>query len=99
MFAVVVTLRARPGSAEALLAALRDNAAASLRDEPGCLRFDVLRRHDDPDQFLLYELYASEQAFRVGHLGSAHFARWQAVAPALIVESRKMDARYAVQAP
>jgi (4S)-4-hydroxy-5-phosphonooxypentane-2,3-dione isomerase len=98
MFAVVVTLRARPGAAEALLAALRRNAAASLAREPGCLRFDVLRRHDDPDQFLLYEVYVTRHAFRVGHLGSAHFAQWQATAPALVVDGSKVDAYYTLDA-
>ena len=62
-----------PGKAAAFLAALGENAATSLRDEPDCLRFDVCRDPDDPAAFFLYEVYTDPAAFDV-HLAAPHFA-------------------------
>jgi quinol monooxygenase YgiN len=52
---------------------LRENAEAS-RGEPGCLEFSVYQAIDDARRFLLYERYASEDAFQA-HRGTEHFAR------------------------
>jgi quinol monooxygenase YgiN len=52
---------------------LRRNAKAS-RGEPGCLEFSVYREIDDPQAFLLYERYTSEDAFQA-HRRTSHFQR------------------------
>jgi (4S)-4-hydroxy-5-phosphonooxypentane-2,3-dione isomerase len=91
---VVVALRVRPGKAAEFEAAIAANAAASLRDEPGCLRFDVLRDTADPHRYLLYECYRDEEAFTVAHCGSAHFAAWRAVAGDLIEVAGQQVTRY-----
>jgi (4S)-4-hydroxy-5-phosphonooxypentane-2,3-dione isomerase len=49
-----------------------ENAAASLANEAGCLRFDVLEDPADSSRFVLYELYESEAHFDA-HLRTAHF--------------------------
>ena len=41
MFSLVVQMEVRPGRREEFLAGMAANAEASVRDEPGCLRFDV----------------------------------------------------------
>lgn len=83
MFAVVVVLTVKPGQMAAFLPLMRENAAASLRDEAECHRFDVALDAARPDQVLLYELYTDAAAFEV-HLQSAHFKRFDAaVAPML----------------
>lgn len=80
MFVLIVDIHVKPGTADAFVAATRDNHLGT-RQEPGNLRFDVLRRQDDPDRFVLYEVYHSEDAFRA-HQQTAHYARWRdAVAP------------------
>ena len=48
--------------------------AAAIRKEPGNREFTVHRGLDDPAEFLLYEVYASEQAFRE-HQQTDHFKR------------------------
>lgn len=53
------------------------NAHESLRIEDGCLRFDVLKVADDPDQILLYEIYADESAFDE-HCRMHHFLQFDA---------------------
>jgi autoinducer 2-degrading protein len=49
-----------------------ENAAASLANELGCLRFDVLEDSAKPCQFTLYEIYRNPEDFDV-HLRSPHF--------------------------
>ena len=76
MLTVIVSLRIRPERTDEFLAAIEENARASLRDEPGCLRFDVHRDQDDPERFLLHEIYADDDAFFVAHRAAPHYARW-----------------------
>lgn len=60
-----------------------ENAAASLRNEPGCERFDVLTDPKDPLRVTLYEIYRDEAAFGE-HLASAHFAAFDAASKPLV---------------
>jgi (4S)-4-hydroxy-5-phosphonooxypentane-2,3-dione isomerase len=80
MFTVLVKLTVRPDHIEEFLEGIHVNARASLRDEPGCLRFDVHRSTDDPHHFVLYEIYTDEEAFRVAHRQAPHYAAWRDVA-------------------
>ena len=59
-----------------------ENAAASLRDEPGCRQFDVLTPVTNPaDRIVLYEIYDDAAAF-AAHLATPHFAEFNdATAP------------------
>ena len=84
MFTLVVQLEVRPGRREEFLAAISANAEASVRDEPGCLRFDVSAVEGDEHRFLLYELYADAAAF-AAHKASPHFAQWRTVAEQVLV--------------
>jgi (4S)-4-hydroxy-5-phosphonooxypentane-2,3-dione isomerase len=79
MFSLVVQMTVRPGRREEFLAGMAANAEASVRDEPGCLRFDVCSVESDENRFLLYELYTDAAAF-AAHKAAPHFAQWRAVA-------------------
>lgn len=72
MFAVVVEFRIKSEHLAAFLPLMKDNAAASKRDEPGCLQFDVVQVADDPNLVLLYETYENAQAFSA-HRKTPHF--------------------------
>ena len=78
MFVVTVAFRSVPDKATDFLVALRENAATSLRDEPGCHRFDVCTDPDDPEAFFLYELYTDAQAFEA-HKATRHFLAFDAL--------------------
>src|SRR5215471_10760206 len=81
MFAVVVPLKVKPEMREKFLAAALDDSTCSVRDEPGCLRFDVLQDNADPNHFFFYEVYRDEDAFAAHSSGTyAHFTRWRAAA-------------------
>ena len=79
MFSLVVQMTVRPGRREEFLAAIAANAEASVRDEPGCLRFDVCSVEGDDHRFLLYELYTDADAF-AAHKAAPHFAQWRTAA-------------------
>ena len=85
MFSLVVHTQVRPGRREEFLAGMAANAEASVRDEPGCLRFDVCSVAADEDRFVLYELYADADAF-AAHKASPHFAAWRAIAEEVLVD-------------
>jgi quinol monooxygenase YgiN len=61
-----------PEDRERARALILENASASLANESGCLRFDVLEDAADSCRFLLYELYRSAADFDA-HLQSPHF--------------------------
>lgn len=80
MFTLFVTVDVRDDKVDEFVEAITINAKASLRDEPGCLAFDVHRDNANPTRFYFYEVYTDEDAYRVGHRGAPHFARWQEAA-------------------
>ena len=69
-----------PSHVDEFLTGIRANATASLRDEPGCLRFDVHRSVDDACRFVLYEIYRDRAAFTDDHRAAPHYAAWRTVA-------------------
>jgi autoinducer 2-degrading protein len=74
MFAVFASIRIKPDQRESFLATVKDTAVCSVRDEPGCFRFDVFRDGGDENRYLLYEVYSDEAAFE-GHLTTPHAQR------------------------
>jgi len=72
-FAIVVRFDLKPGTRPRFEALVRENAKASVRDEPGCRRFDVLSPRDVSDSVTLYEIYDDRAAFEA-HLETVHFA-------------------------
>jgi quinol monooxygenase YgiN len=73
-YVIIARWRPRDGEREKIEAILRELAKEVRRQEPGNLQFIVNRSMDDPNEFLLYEQYASEQAFR-NHQQTEHFRR------------------------
>jgi autoinducer 2-degrading protein len=85
MYALVVPLKVKPEMREKFLAAALEDSICSVRDEPGCVRFDVLQDNADPNRFFFYEVYLDESAVEA-HRASPHYARWRAVAPEVLAE-------------
>ncbi len=79
MFSLTVQLEVRAEDREEFLAAITTNAEASVRDEPGCHRFDVSAVEGGENRFVLYELYDDAEAFEA-HKRAPHFAAWRRVA-------------------
>lgn len=85
MYTLFVTMDVRPDKIDEFVDAITENAAASLADEPGCLAFDVHQDAENQARFYLYEIYADEEAFRVGHRNAPHYTRWQEAAKVCLV--------------
>ena len=93
-FAIVVELRLKPGTRERFLELVTANAAASVRDEPGCRRFDILLPEEGGERVDLYEIYDDAEAF-AAHLQTPHFNRFKAASAELI--ERQTLTRYRVR--
>jgi autoinducer 2-degrading protein len=85
MYALIVSLKVKPDLRDKFLAAAEDDSTTSVRDEPGCLRFDVLQDQADQNHFFFYEVYRDEAAFEA-HGKAPHFARWRAAAAEVLAE-------------
>jgi quinol monooxygenase YgiN len=75
MYVVTPIFRIRPEHVAAFIAASLDDARGSVRDEAGCLRFDVVQDADDETRVLFFEVYRDRAAFD-HHLTTPHFQRW-----------------------
>ena len=65
-----------------MLAAALEDAKCSVRDEPGCHRFDVMIPAGTTDQLALYEIY-DDQAALDAHRQTPHLKAWRAAVQAL----------------
>lgn len=92
MYVVCVPIKILPGRGKAFLEAARKNHEGSIQ-EPGCLRFDVLRLATPPEEggyegFFLYEVYRTPEDFAAHQQTEHYFAFRDTVAP-LQAEPRK----------
>ena len=82
---ILVEFTVRAGALPRFVELVCDNAAASLRDEPGCRRFDVFVPGDG--RVVLYEDYRDRNAFDE-HCRAAHFHTFDAASAGLIDSKR-----------
>lgn len=81
-FAVVVQAEIEPDRMAEFLELIQTNAQET-RKEPGCIRFDVLRSQDSPNEFFFYELYNGPSAIdyhKVCTNNNSRFRRFVVVA-------------------
>ena len=86
MLIVHVEVHVKSEAVAAFEAATLENARASL-NEPGVLRFDVVRQLDDPTRFVLVEVYRDEAA-PLAHKQTPHYAAWRDAVEPLMAEPR-----------
>jgi autoinducer 2-degrading protein len=82
-FVIMVDFRLRAGAQAVFRRMIDANARASVRDEPGCRRFDVVEPEGEPGRVLLYEIYDDETAFHA-HRRAAHFLEFDAESAPLV---------------
>src|ERR1041384_4652674 len=73
---VTAKLRAAKGKGDALAALLVEQAAAVRASEPGCLVYRMHRSTRDPELFLVYEMYADDDALEA-HRTAPHLAAFR----------------------
>jgi len=75
MYVVAVDVRVKPENVPSIIEATQQNHLQT-RQEPGNLRFDVLRHEEDPNRFMLYEVYRDKAGFEA-HQKTEHYLRWK----------------------
>ena len=79
MISLMVKLRIKPEERQRFLEAVEVDALGSERDEPGCLRFNVLQDEQDANLYYFYEVYEDESALEA-HRGAPHYDVWRQAA-------------------
>jgi autoinducer 2-degrading protein len=82
MLAMWVKVRVKPDARERFLKAIEVDALGSERDEPGCMRFNVLQDAQDRNVYYFYEVYRDEAALDA-HRAAPHYAVWRGAADTL----------------
>jgi (4S)-4-hydroxy-5-phosphonooxypentane-2,3-dione isomerase len=75
MIATIVHVYVKPEFIQDFINATRFNHENSIK-EPGNLRFDILQDIQDPNKFIFYEAYTSEQA-AAAHKETSHYLQWR----------------------
>lgn len=84
MFTLIVSLKVRPNKMSRFVDAIERQSRASIRDEPGCLQFDVYRVKDEPLRFILYEVYTDETSYFEAHRSTPHYVVWRRAVDELV---------------
>ena len=82
MLTIWVKVRIKPELRKRFLEAIEVDALGSERDEPGCLRFNVLQDENDENVYYFYEVYKDKAALEA-HRAMEHYATWRAAADTL----------------
>lgn len=75
MYVVCVNVFVKTGHEGEFIEATEFNHRGTLQ-EPGALRFDVLRSASEPGHFVLYEVYRDEAGFKA-HQQTEHYHTWR----------------------
>ncbi|MFP4794520.1 (4S)-4-hydroxy-5-phosphonooxypentane-2,3-dione isomerase [Pasteurella multocida] len=86
MFAMLVEINIKEGKEQEFLEVFARNHIGT-RQEPGNLRFDVLRDPEIKTRFYAYEVYVNEQALEA-HRQTAHYHRCVAELEPLMTGAR-----------
>ena len=76
LLVVVVEYDIVHGQTDAYLAAVKENAAASVQ-EPGCREFNIMVSQQDPNHVFIFEVYDNAAALEA-HRATDHFKKYAA---------------------
>ncbi len=74
-FAIFVTVKLKPGTAEEFEPIILENATAAMRDEPECHEFHVMKNNEDPDTYHFFEVYSAPSSLDA-HRETAHYKKF-----------------------
>jgi quinol monooxygenase YgiN len=84
-FALIVTLRVKPGWMEEFLPLILENQRLTRQNESGCRRFDVYRSNEEDNTLFFVEEYDDPDTFKV-HQNSEHFKTYFEAAKNMMAE-------------
>jgi autoinducer 2-degrading protein len=82
MLAMWVKVRVKADQRQRFLQAIEVDALGSEKDEPGCLRFNVLQDSRDENTYYFFEVYKDQAAIEA-HRAMPHYAVWRGAADVL----------------
>jgi len=63
-YVISVDFEIKDGMLDQALPLVVQNAANSVKNEPGCLQFDVVQDNANPNHLMLFEVYKDEAAYQ-----------------------------------
>jgi (4S)-4-hydroxy-5-phosphonooxypentane-2,3-dione isomerase len=72
-----------PGQIDNYLAALKENGAAAVKQEPGCHEFNITVSQKDPNHVFIFEVYDNAAALDA-HRQTDHFKKYAAVTKEMV---------------
>ena len=72
---------------DSFIKATKENARNSINEE-GITKFDVLQEIDNPQRFLLNEVYKDEKA-TLEHKKTEHYKKWKSIVENMMNEPRR----------
>jgi quinol monooxygenase YgiN len=89
-FVVIATVDVAEGRMEEIIPLLLAHRDRCLKDEPGTLRFEILRPNETENKLMAYEEYQDEAAFQT-HSNGASLARVVAETAGMIANLDTVD--------
>lgn len=86
MYIVHVDIHVKPEFVDAFREATIENARNSVQ-EAGIARFDFAQRSDDPNRFVLFEVYKTAADVDL-HKATAHYQKWRDTVEVMMAEPR-----------
>ena len=87
MYIVQVHVRVKEDRIQDFIDAIKENAKNSIL-ESGILRFDIIQQIDEPTQFILYEIYRTDQD-PAKHKDTKHYRVWREKVESMMAEPRQ----------
>lgn len=87
MIVTCVYINVKPAAVNSFINATIANHLESVK-EPGNLRFDLIQQADDPNRFMIYEAYESEEA-SAAHKNRDHYLKWRDAVIYFMAEPRQ----------
>ena len=97
MFVAAVHVFVKPEAMDQFRELIKADQEGTLA-EPGCVRFDVVRSIEDPNEFLIWEVYLDEEAAAF-HKTTPHYHAFKKQMPALASKDRYADRYEGVSIP
>lgn len=87
MHIVHVQIRVKPEFIDQFREATVENARNSIQEE-GIMQFDFIENKDEPDRFILVEIYRSTED-QLAHRETPHYKVWKNLVADMMAEPRK----------
>jgi (4S)-4-hydroxy-5-phosphonooxypentane-2,3-dione isomerase len=87
MIVTCVYVNVKPDNIREFIEASEANHKESV-NEPGNVRFDFCQQADNPNSFMIYEAYESDES-AAAHKSTPHYLRWRETVADMMAEPRK----------